>query len=117
MGIFQSIAELFYSKPQVSFSLSIVGFQGAGKTSIVEKMKLNGGNASEEPEEVFTVPTIGCNVEEIEVKNLKIKMWDLSGQEKQRKMWKMYYDTVNGIIFVIDATNKDDMGEIRDTLH
>jgi len=117
MGIFQSIAELFYSRPQVQFSLSIIGFHDAGKTTIVEKMKLTGGDKNAEPEMMATTPTIGCNMEEIHVNNLSIKMWDLSGQEKLRKTWKIYYEAVNGIIFVIDASNKDAMPDVRDTLH
>ena len=70
MGIFQSIANLFYSSPDVEFRLQIIGFENAGKTTILQKMKLGG-----EPEEndgengggslVPTVPTIGVDLEEL----------------------------------------------------
>jgi small GTP-binding protein len=66
---------------------------------------------------VHTVPTIGMNLEEISVKNVKIKVWDLSGQQKMRNTWKYYYETVNGIIFVLDASNEAQMGDARETLH
>ena len=36
---------------------------------------------------VPTVPTIGVQVEDIKFKNLNIKVWDLSGQEKLRGTW------------------------------
>lgn len=64
-----------------------------------------------------TVPTIGMSLEEIKVKNVLIKVWDLSGQQKMRNTWKYYYETVNGIIFVVDSSNKEQMIEVRETLH
>ena len=66
---------------------------------------------------VPTVPTIGVDLEEIQVRNLNVKVWDLSGQLKLRNTWKYYYESVNGIIFVIDSTNRDTLGDVRDTLH
>ena len=66
---------------------------------------------------VQTIPTIGVDLEEITVQNLKVTVWDLSGQLKLRATWKYYYETINGIIFVIDATNTDVLPEVRDTLH
>jgi len=54
-----------------------------------------------------TLPTIGMSLEEIKVKNVLIKVWDLSGQQKMRSTWKYYYETVNGIIFVVDSSNKE----------
>lgn len=64
-----------------------------------------------------TVPTIGMSLEEIKVKNVMIKVWDLSGQLKMRNTWKYYYETVNGIIFVVDSSNKEQIVEVRETLH
>jgi len=34
-----------------------------------------------------------------------------------RNTWKYYYETVNGIIFVVDSSNKEEMVEVRETLH
>lgn len=56
---------------------------------------------------VPTVPTIGVGTEEIALKNVNIKVWDLSGQQKMRNTWKYYYETVNGIIFVVDSSNPE----------
>ena len=55
----------------VSFS-----FLAAGKTSILYKLKLN--------ENVHTIPTIGFNMEEVQVKNIKFVVWDVGGQKKVR---------------------------------
>ena len=42
-------------------------------------MKLEGGEPQAEGELPETVPTIGMSLEEIAIKNVKIKVWDLSG--------------------------------------
>ena len=84
-------------------------------------MKIDGGK---EPSDfdyhdglVPTVPTIGVQLEDIKFKNLDIKVWDLSGQEKLRGTWQYYYETVNGLIFVVDSSNLEQLQEVRDTLH
>ena len=34
-----------------------------------------------------------------------------------RNTWKYYYETVNGIVFVLDATNHEQLNDARETLH
>ena len=34
-----------------------------------------------------------------------------------RTLWKYYYSTIEGIIFVIDSSNKDRIFEARDEIH
>ena len=80
-------------------------------------MKLEGGDPAQNENLPETVPTIGVGMEEIAIKNVKIKVWDLSGQSQMRGTWKYYYEYVNGIIFVVDSTNREQMGEVRDQLH
>ena len=60
------------------------------------------------------MPTIGVDLEELKIKNVNVKVWDLSGQQKLRGTWKYYYESVNGIIFVLDASNPETFGEVRD---
>ena len=87
----------------------MIGLDSAGKTTILYKMKLQ--------ELVSSAPTIGYNLEEIQVKNVKIKVWDLSGQERMRSVWRHYYESINGVIFVVDSSDKDRIPEVRDELH
>ena len=61
----------------------MVGLDGAGKTTILYKLKLG--------EVVHTIPTIGFNVETLEYKNIKFTVWDVGGQHKLRPLWKHYY--------------------------
>ena len=54
----------------------MVGLDGAGKTTILYKLKLG--------EVVHTIPTIGFNVEEVKMRTLSMTVWDIGGQTKIR---------------------------------
>ncbi len=56
-------------------------------------------------------------MEELQVNNVNMKIWDLSGQERMRSVWKHYYQSINGIVFVIDASDQNRLQESRDELH
>lgn len=79
--------------------LCIVGLDAAGKTTIINKMRFD--------ELMPTAPTIGVNTEDIQIRNVNIKVFDLAGQEKMRNVWKYYYSSIEGIIFVLDSTRVD----------
>ena len=104
-----SLMNVFFSRGNQDFKLLMIGLDSAGKTTILYKMKLN--------DVVSAAPTIGFNLEEINVNNVKIKVWDLSGQERMRSVWKHYFESVNGVIFVIDSSDVARINDARDELH
>lgn len=93
---FRSFKSLF-GKREVR--MTMVGLDGAGKTTIMYKIKLN--------DTIKTLPTIGFNVETMEYKGLKLTMWDIGGQDKIRELWRHYYCNNDAIIFVIDSNDKE----------
>jgi len=80
----------------------MVGLDAAGKTTVLFKLKLG--------EVINTIPTIGFNVETVEYKNINFSVWDVGGQKAIRKLWRYYYQGVQGIIFVVDSCDKERMG-------
>jgi len=50
------------------------------------------------------VPTIGLSIEEVFVKDYKLTFWDVGGQAT--KLWKHYFDSVDGLVFVIYSTDQ-----------
>ena len=57
--------------------------------------------------QVDTVPTIGFNVETVTlVKNVSFLVWDVTGQEKVRPLWKHYTSGADGIMFVVDSCDR-----------
>jgi len=88
----------------------ILGLDNAGKTACLYALKL--GEAMP-----YTVPTIGFNIEEIQMGNLTIKTWDLGGQTKLRELWPHYYEQTDGVVFVIDSNDRDRLPMVKEELH
>merc|ERR1712232_1143766 len=86
----------------------MVGLDAAGKTTILYKLKLG--------EVVTTIPTIGFNVETVEYKNLNFTVWDIGGQDKIRRLWRYYYQGTNGLIYVVDSSDRDRIEDAREEL-
>lgn len=93
------------------YRILMVGLDAAGKTTILYQLKL--GKVQE------TIPTIGFNVEEVNYHNIKFTVWDVGGQDKIRPLWKHYYPTAHGLIFVVDSADKgrfEDAKKALDTM-
>ncbi len=105
-GLFSSFVSLFKTKKELR--LLMVGLDQAGKSTIVATMQIG------KPVTSAIKPTIGFDLEEISFQSMKLKVWDISGQEKFRELWKHYYEGSNGIIFVVDSTDRARLGEVRD---
>lgn len=87
----------------------MLGLDGAGKTTILYKMK---------PRITFdSIPTIGFNHETILYNNVKLNMWDVGGQNRIRILWKHYYTNTKALIYVIDSTDTDRFEEVKEILH
>ncbi|CAF0746523.1 unnamed protein product [Rotaria sordida] len=99
MGLLDSLIEwLGLRKRQVS--VLVVGLDNSGKTSLLNYL-LPAENKSND-----IVPTVGFNVEHFSCKGLSFTAFDMSGQSRYRTLWGNYYHTANGIIFVVDSSDK-----------
>ena len=91
-------------------AILILGLDAAGKTALLYSLQLG--------EEIsYTIPTIGFNIEEIQIGKLTIKMWDLGGQDKIRALWPHYYQQTHGIVFVVDSNDSDRFEQACSELH
>ena len=97
---------LFGSK---DMSILILGLDGAGKTTILYKLKLG--------KVVTTIPTIGTNTEQVKYRNILFNAVDVGGQEKIRELWRHYYENIQGLVFVVDSSDRDRIGIARKELH
>merc|ERR1712061_378337 len=86
----------------------MLGLDAAGKTTILYRLKFG--------EVVTTIPTIGFNVETVEYKNISFMVWDIGGQDKIRKLWRHYYSGTNGVIFVVDSSDRERIQDAREEL-
>ena len=86
----------------------LLGLDGAGKTSFLYKIKL-GDNLN-------TIPTIGFNVETVKFGKITMNLWDIGGQKKIRDLWAHYYPGTNGIIFLVDTSDRGRIGLVKEEL-
>lgn len=86
----------------------MLGLDGAGKTTILYKLKLN--------ETVNTIPTIGFNVETVTFQKLTLTVWDVGGQQKIRPLWKYYFPNTTTLVFVIDSSDVERLPDAKEEL-
>ena len=88
----------------------MIGLDNAGKTSLLYYLK-NGSSLA-------TVPTVGFNVEKINVGPIALKMWDVGGQNVVRELWTHYLkEPFHAVIFIVDSADHDRFNEAKDELH
>lgn len=83
MGVFVSVWKRLFGDEEKEFKILILGLDRAGKTTILERIQ--------HKNEGEPVPTIGYNHKEVRMRNVTLDTWDLSGQERVRKIWKHYF--------------------------
>ncbi|XP_012382133.1 ADP-ribosylation factor-like protein 14 [Dasypus novemcinctus] len=84
----------------------LLGLDSAGKSTLLYKLKLD--------KDTTTTPTIGFNVEMIELeKSLLLTVWDVGGQEKMRTVWGCYCENTDGLLYVVDSTDKQRLEKSR----
>jgi ADP-ribosylation factor 1/2 len=75
----------------------LLGLDNAGKTSLLFHIRDNQFRD--------TVPTVGLNIELISYKRYSLTFWDVGGQAT--KLWKHYFDHIEGVVFVVDSTDEE----------
>jgi len=86
----------------------MVGLDGAGKTTILCKLKHG--------MVISTIPTVGFNVETVQFKKVRFCIWDVGGQDKIRGLWKHYYQNTQAVAFVVDSCDRDRIQEAKTEL-
>ncbi|KAJ7698883.1 ADP-ribosylation factor like 1 [Mycena rosella] len=97
-----------------SFVIIMVGLDGAGKTSLLNRV-----HRRELPMGVLpaTIPTIGMNVETIPYGRHRVEIQDFGGQDKIRPCWRPYYWNAHAFIFAVDAAAPARFPEAKAELH
>lgn len=85
----------------------MLGLDAAGKTTLL--YKLARGREIE-----TTIPTIGFNVETLNLKQSDCTCWDVGGCDKIRPLWRHYLEKTELLVFVIDANDRDRIESARE---
>ena len=97
------------SKFDYIFKILFLGGVGVGKTSIINRYVKNIIQNDQKP-------TIGIDyrtkIVKYNNKNIQLKIFDTSGQERFRSLTKNYYQRTDGIIMVFDVKNYETFEEL-----
>lgn len=103
---FEDLLNSFSDHPS---QILMVGLDAAGKTTVLYKLKMN--------ETIATIPTIGFNVETVKpAKNVSFTVWDVGGQDKIRPLWRHYFSGAEGLVYVVDSSDRSRFDEAKNEL-
>lgn len=93
-----------------SQKIILLGLDASGKTTLLYRMK----NRSDEV--VTTIPTIGFNVEVLEMNRVNFTCWDVGGCDKIRPLWRHYFQDATAVVFVVDSNDHERLEYAKDEL-
>ena len=85
------------SSSEEYINILMVGLVGAGKTSILYRIK--------NEEKVISIP--GSEFETLGFQGLIITAFDTGVKDIIRSLWKLFYRGTDGLIFVVDSNDRD----------
>ncbi|CAM6053410.1 unnamed protein product [Sphagnum tenellum] len=107
MGLLSILKKLKEKEREVR--LLMLGLDNAGKTTILKKF--NG-------EDIDTIsPTLGFNIKTLEHNGFNLNIWDVGGQKSLRSYWRNYFETTDGLIWVVDSADKRRLDDCKKELH
>ncbi|XP_022333651.1 ADP-ribosylation factor-like protein 2 [Crassostrea virginica] len=96
MGLLTILKKMKQKEKEVR--LLMLGLDNAGKTTILKKF--NG-------EDIDTIsPTLGFNIKTLEHRGFKLNIWDVGGQKSLRSYWRNYFESTDGLIWVVDCADR-----------
>jgi len=106
MGLLSILKKVKAKEKEVR--LLILGLDNAGKTTILKKF-------CGEPIDKIE-PTLGFNIKTLEHKSYTCNIWDVGGQRTIRAYWRNYYESTDGLIWVVDSSDRTRLETCRDEL-
>lgn len=89
--------------------LLILGLDNAGKTTVVRRL-------CGAPIDLIE-PTLGFTIETLQHRaGYTLHVWDVGGQKSLRAYWRNYFEATDGLVWVVDSTDKRRLQACREAL-
>ena len=89
--------------------LLVLGLDNAGKSTLLTVLQRN--------EVIPTAPTHQPVADVIKVGHMKVRAVDMGGHEIARRMWLQYSHEADGIVYIVDAVDRERFEEAAVELH
>ena len=97
--------------------ISFVGLFNAGKTTLVNQLKVESGMIEKIDEPAKYQPTMGLSMEVFKLGDLEVVAADLGGQESfQESFWKPFVSKSVSVVFVFDSADLNRVNEAGEAL-
>ncbi len=93
---------------QKSASIVFLGLDNAGKTTMLYMLQNDRFTQTDS--------TMHPHSAEVTIGNIRFNSYDLGGHTQARKTWRDYCAQLDGIIFMIDAADRDRLPETKNEL-
>jgi len=90
---------------QKSANIVFLGLDNAGKTTLLYMLQSDRFTQTDS--------TVHPHQAEVTIGNIRFNSYDLGGHLQARKTWREYCGQLDGIIFIIDAADRDRMQETK----
>ncbi|XP_055626404.1 ADP-ribosylation factor-like protein 6 [Toxorhynchites rutilus septentrionalis] len=109
MGLFDKLASMLKIKKE-QINILVVGLNNSGKSTIVNHFKNPDERSS------LIVPTVGFSVERFQNQGVFFTAFDMSGATRYRSLWEHHFKACQGIVFVIDSSDRMRLVVVKDEL-
>lgn len=107
MGLLKILRKMKLKEKQIR--LLILGLDNSGKTTIVKSIMGQDVNQIS--------PTLGFTINTLKYEDYTINMWDIGGQTTIRSYWRNYFEQTDGVIWVVDSSDKLRLKDCKEELH
>jgi ADP-ribosylation factor-like protein 6 len=88
-------------------SLITCGLDNAGKSTIINELKPQAERTD------AVAATFGYNVQQFDKGSISFKVFDMGGGRKFRPLWEHHFKAVQGVIFVVDSSDRARLALVR----
>ncbi|EDW61135.1 ADP-ribosylation factor-like protein 6 [Drosophila virilis] len=109
MGMLHNLSDLIKVKRD-KMTILVLGLNNSGKSTIINHFKKSSEQSA------VMVPTVGFLIEQFYNMGVNIKAIDMSGATRYRNLWEHQFKNCQGIIYVIDASDRMRFVVVKDEL-